>query len=67
MRRRHIKINKIHYENGEPVKNKYRKILDIYSSYNPSSEIAVKNLVDKFESILYNIPTTRIRPDYSAE
>ena len=41
---------KIHSERDGSVGTIHRKISDISSRYNCSSEIAIKNVVDKFES-----------------
>uniref|UniRef100_A0A2H1WA51 SFRICE_021049 n=1 Tax=Spodoptera frugiperda TaxID=7108 RepID=A0A2H1WA51_SPOFR len=65
-----IKIIQIHYENGRSVKVTFRKIRDIFGQHNRPSEIAIKNLVAKFESTgsVQNVPTpTRVRPGRSTE
>uniref|UniRef100_A0A2H1V016 SFRICE_007572 n=1 Tax=Spodoptera frugiperda TaxID=7108 RepID=A0A2H1V016_SPOFR len=65
-----IKIIKILYENGRSVKVTFRKICDIFGQHNRPSEIAIKNLVAKFESTgsVQNVPTpTRVQPGRPTE
>ena len=47
----HIKIIEIHNETSRSVKTTYRRISDIFSSYNRYSETAIENSLDKFEHL----------------